>query len=254
MIWLLLRRPLNALKGAFAFLTTIPVQWPEGVEPGKTFTYFPIVGLVIGCGLALLAAVIAPIFPPDVAAFFVLAAWIAITGGLHLEGWADSCDGLIAAVEPARRLEIMRDSRAGSWALIWTATLLIGKWAAIKALLGVPVMLILPPVMGRWLMVLAAHGFDYARREGLGGTFRAGLEKREVAISTIFAFLIALVALGLAEFRFLVLFAFFGVTVLVLLALRWAAARLGGGLTGDVYGAACELTELIMLIVFCTAR
>jgi adenosylcobinamide-GDP ribazoletransferase len=93
-------------------------------------------------------------------------------------------------------------------------------------------------------MVIAAYVFPSARPAGSGAYFRAGLGRAQVAIATLLTILIC-VALGLADRRSLI-----GLAVAPLVALgvgRWAAGRLGGGLTGDVYGSLCELTELITL-------
>src|SRR5262245_48220028 len=110
----------NGLFAAFTFLTTLPlgglVRSAEDAQPGKMFSFFPLVGLALGGILTVVASI--AFLPKDLTAFLVLVAWVALTGGLHLDGLADSCDGLFATVTPERRLEIMRDPRAGSWAVI----------------------------------------------------------------------------------------------------------------------------------------
>jgi cobalamin 5'-phosphate synthase/cobalamin synthase len=217
------------------------------------------VGLLIG-GIVYGGARI-DLFSRDLTAFLVLLIWIALTGGLHLDGFGDACDGVLATVEPARRLEIMKDSRAGSWAVIGLALLLLGKWIAIRDLLPNPVLLMLPPVIGRWAMVLAIWGFPYARKEGhggqegqkrqegqsgIGGYFRAGFGSRQLVIATILALVAALPAAMIGGW--IALAAVLIAPVTVFSVGRWIAPRLGGGLTGDVYGALNELTELICLI------
>jgi adenosylcobinamide-GDP ribazoletransferase len=233
------------VRGAFAFLTVLPLGYSPGRKPGWSFAAYPLVGLCIG---VLLAGVglYAP-FPPPVTLFAVLAIWVIVTGGLHLDGFGDSCDGLLATVEPARRLEIMKDPRAGSWAVVGLIVLLLGKWAALQAVS--PVLFFLPPVIGRWAMVLAAWAFPYARAGGLGGYFRDGLGRAQVGAASALTLAITLTAAALTDGRVLVL-PVIGLAV-VAGAGRWAAARLNGGLTGDVYGALCELTELLCLIGMC---
>ena len=146
---------LTTIRGAFAFLTIIPVGSPHVERPGHAFAYFPLVGLVIGAALALVAT--SRLFPPDVTAFLALAVWVILTGGLHLDGFGDSCDGLLSTTTPERRLEIMKDPRAGSWAVVGLALLLLGKWVVLREVS--PVLLILPPIVGRWSMALAAYNF-----------------------------------------------------------------------------------------------
>ncbi len=233
---------LTELRAAFAFLTIVPLRWPDDVQPGRAFAWFPLVGLVIGGLLAGLAWL--PLLA-DVRAFVVLLAWVVITGGLHLDGFGDSCDGLLATVPPERRLAIMKDPRAGSWAVIGLILLLLGKWLLIGHLLRHPLLLVIVPVMGRWALVLAAYAYPYARSSGLGGMFRDGLGRPQIVIATMLALLsVSAVACMVSYWALLVLI----VPLLVVgLMGRWAAGRLGGGLTGDVYGALCELTELLTL-------
>jgi adenosylcobinamide-GDP ribazoletransferase len=228
------------VAGAFSFLTAIPAHVdPRERTPGWIFTYFPLVGLLIG-GILFLGADLRP-FPHDLNAFMLLFMWVALTGGLHLDGFADSCDGLLATTTPERRLEIMKDPRAGSWAVIGLIILLLGKWLALR---DVPAAwLILPPVMGRWAMVLAASVFPYARgTSGVGGYYRQGLGRAQVMIAGLVA-----VGTGLAYGWPVALVIVVPLAVTGIIG-RWASSRLGGGLTGDVYGAICEVTELAALL------
>ena len=134
----------------------------------------------------------------------------------------------------------MKDSRAGSWAVVGLILLLLGKWIALQSV--EPVLLILPPVMGRWAMVLAAGSFPYARTSGVGGFFRTGFGRTQLAVATASALVIA------GSFSWPVVLVALAAPVTVLVVGTWAARRLGGGLTGDVYGALGELTELVCLL------
>ena len=214
----------------------MPLGSPSGRRRGWSFAWFPLVGLCIG---ALLAGVAAHSpFDSELSAFLILLVWVVITGGLHLDGFGDSCDGLLATVAPKERRRIMRDPRAGMWAVAGTTLLLLGKWLAIRA---VPAeMLILAPVLGRWTMVLAAYAFPAVGEDGLAATFREGLARRHVIVAAVWVVIlltqIELLALALLSCVFALVFGW------------WAARRLGGGLSGDVYGAICELAELLSLL------
>jgi adenosylcobinamide-GDP ribazoletransferase len=233
---------LSDLLNAFSFLTILPTGWlkPDlNRSPGWAFSFYPLVGLVIGLLVSAIAAI--RFLPADVTAFLALAAWVALSGGLHLDGFADSCDGLFATVSPERRLEIMKDPRAGSWAVIGVTLLLLGKWATVRYV-SFP-MLVLAPVAGRWAMAFAVALFPNARPGGIGAFFRNGLGKPQMIVATLIALAIAaalgwraLIAQG-ASFVFAMLYGL------------WASRRLGGGLTGDTYGAICELVELLCLIL-----
>jgi adenosylcobinamide-GDP ribazoletransferase len=134
----------------------------------------------------------------------------------------------------------MKDPRAGAYAVVGLALLLLGKWVALREV--TPLLLILPPVIGRWTMVLAAHFYPYARTTGTGAYFREGFGRTQVFVATALTLVIA----ALFGWPHLLIVLVAPLTVLVVG--RWAASRLGGGLTGDVYGGLCELTELLCLI------
>ena len=224
------------IRAAFSFLTILPFRFPTGRKAGWSLGWYPLVGLFIGA-LLVKAAELSP-FNPDITAFFILLIWVLITGGLHLDGFGDSCDGLLAVASPPRRLEIMKDARVGSWAAVGLSLLLLGKWLAIRSVDFD--LLLLPPMLGRWAMTVATCCFPYARPSGLGGFFRAGLGRRQLVIASTIVCLAVMqmnaAILWLLTFGFAMIFC------------RWAANRLGGGITGDVYGAVCELTEILCLL------
>jgi adenosylcobinamide-GDP ribazoletransferase len=179
-----------------------------------------------------------------------VALWAALTGGLHLDGLADCGDGLLAAVAPERRLEIMRDPRLGAFGGLSLVLFVIIKILAVAslpvarpwtALLAVGPLL-LAPVVGRWLILLAARQ-PAARAGGLGQAFAAGLPPRSLLLAAVLPAALALLGgprAGLAA----------GLACVVALAiLRLARARLGG-VTGDVFGLVVELAELTVLLTF----
>lgn len=225
------------IRAAFSFLTILPLGSPSGRKRGPALAWFPLVGLCIGALMTAIAAH-SPV-DRELTAFLILLVWALLTGGLHLDGFGDSCDGLLAAVAPEERRRIMRDPRAGMWAVAGSTLLLLGKWLAIRAAPGH--MLILAPALGRWAMVLAAYAFPSATDAGMAATFRDGLARRHVVIAAVWVVIllthIELLALALGSCAFALAFGW------------WAARRLGGGLSGDVYGAICELTELLSLLV-----
>src|SRR5258706_11447820 len=110
---------LQDLIGALTFLTTLPVGRiapPKSTAPGRIFTFFPAVGLLIGVIVYAVASI--RFLPADLVAFLTLAAWVILTGALHLDGFADCCDGLLATLSVERRLEIMKDPRTGAYAVV----------------------------------------------------------------------------------------------------------------------------------------
>jgi len=235
------------LRAALAFLTVLPIGYPENRLPGYSFAWYPLVGLVLGLFLSLIA--ILPWPTALISAFVVLLAWVVLTGGLHLDGFGDSCDGLLATVSPARRLEIMQDPRTGAWAVIGLIVFLLGKWTFLTETPAL--MLIVPPVIGRWAMVWAVWQFPHANTSGLGVYFRTGFGRAQVLTALVLTLLIVAVASWLVDWRLITLL--FVPVVTVLGFGTWAAQRLDGGLTGDVYGAIGELSELLGLVLIVLA-
>jgi adenosylcobinamide-GDP ribazoletransferase len=272
---------MHSLLQALGLLTALPVRVPrdEGLEaePGRAMWAYPLAGAVIGLGLLVLGALlhVAGIDQkaPLLAAALVLVAWCALTGALHLDGWADCCDALFVPVTRERRLEILHDPRLGSFGGVGLVLLLLVKLAAIQGLLagapaagapatrpafgllgtaggGMPLWpaaswpLLVAPVVARWCMVLAAVAFPLARPDGMAAYFRRGAGRREVIVGGVVTGLVC-AAWGPAGL------ALWAVSALVTWALaRLASARLGG-LTGDVYGATAELVEVTALVIAC---
>jgi adenosylcobinamide-GDP ribazoletransferase len=227
---------------AATFLTTLPAPTfavPDG-GLGPAARWFPLVGLVIGLLLWAVQSLAALFFPTYLAGAFVVLAWVVMTGGLHLDGLADCCDGLLATTSRERRLEILRDPRVGTFgALGLMLTLLLKTLAAGMAS---PVALLIAPVWARWLLLLAARQ-PQARPEGMGAAFAAGLTPGVIVIAALLPFLLLLFAGGRGVMSV-------ALAVLAMLALvRLARARLGG-VTGDVYGLVVEVSEVVMLLVF----
>ncbi len=231
---------------ALQFLTVIPSPLRRAFDPralGRSQAYFPLVGLVVGALLAALDLLLQVVLPAPLVAGGLLAALVLLTGGLHLDGLIDTCDGLFLHRAPEARLAIMRDSRAGSFGVIGAATVLLLKYAGLLAL-GDPArtaVIVLMPVIGRWAMVLALSVFPYARQEGNGVPFQ-GQGRGPLLAATLTAVALAVVLWPERGPYVLV-----GVALWTLLVGRFITSRLGG-LTGDSYGALNETAEVLVLI------
>ncbi len=238
---------MGSLILAVRFLTVVPVPGREsqGVSAlGRAAWWFPVVGLFLGVSLAGVLLALHTLFPPLVAVVLLVAVWKVVTGGIHLDGLADSLDGL-AGRDPARRLAIMRDSRIGVFGAIGLILCLLLVVAALADLSGsVRVrLLVLAPMVGRVAPLLVGGWLRPATPgQGLGAAFAAGLSRWAGPLSGL-----AGLALGGA------LLGPWGAViagVAWILAILWAglAARRLGGLTGDVLGAVVELAELGALL------
>jgi len=255
----------NDLLLAIGFLTVFPVQTPapQPGDLGRAGVWFPTVGLILGVVLATAHFVLSQLFSPLLTAALVVALWAALTGGLHLDGLADCCDGLFAAISPERRLEIMRDPRLGAFGGLGLMLFLILKILALASLpplstfhlplsstflhplslaLGPSSCFLLAPSLARWLILLVARQ-PSARPGGLGADFALGLTPKVF----ILAALIPLALILLGGWRALIAAALAHLVAFVVI--RLARARLGG-ITGDVLGLTVELSELAVLLAF----
>ena len=231
---------------ALQFLTIIPMPFkkePEMREIASSLVFFPIVALLIGLLLFLANWGLGEVFSPVVTAAFTLLVWILISGAMHLDGLADSCDGL-AGNTAEKRLEIMKDSHTGAFGVVGISLLLLVKFAAIVSLSGWEwEALVLAPVFGTWAMVLAITVFPYARKNGVGQAFKQGATIFKLLIATIIT--LAAAALLAGWWGVVIMAITCLVTVLVGVFFK---SRLGG-LTGDTYGAIKEVSEAIVLIL-----
>ena len=234
--WLL--GPLTAVQ----FLTVLPITARRTTRPhelGPAEAFFPLAGLLIGAVLVGVDRVLTGIASTTIVSVLLVATAAALTGALHLDGVIDTFDGLFAPGGPERRLEIMRDPRAGAFGVIAVTLLLALKVAALGSLAGEmrTVALLAGPCLGRWTIVVVTLVFRYARPEGSGRAFKDAVRPVHTAVAGAIALTTATLTVGWVG---LVLVA--ATTLAALLLGRWCSGRLGG-LTGDTYGAGCELTE-----------
>jgi len=230
---------------AFAFLTRLPVWRGPLVDRdlGRAVTFFPLVGLVIGLVLTGLCFALDQWLPPFVLAVLVAAMAAMLTGGLHLDGFADLFDALGGGRgDRARMLEIMRDSRVGAHGAAALVFLLLAKVAALTQLVSRHDLLAVLafPTIARWVVAPLIVMFPYARPEGLGRAFKGEAGRAQLLGATAIA-AVVVIALG-GRFVLPAL----GALAAALLLASWLMRRLGG-LTGDVYGAAIELAEVTAL-------
>lgn len=211
---------------------------------GKSPVYFPAVGLILGIALLLARQIFILVFPVPVVAALLIVTMAALTGGIHLDGFMDTFDGMFSGRSKERKMEIMRDSRVGAFGVLGLACLFLLKYSAFTAL---PVeiltsLIILATVLSRWAMVYLIVFFPYARKEGLGTLYSLYAGKREFALATLGAALITILTAGVAGLLiWLTLF------IVVHFVAQKVKAELGG-LTGDIYGATCEGSELIVYL------
>lgn len=233
------------MRSALAFLTVIPVAARDG-SPGERLgrAVFPAVGLLLGLVAWFALWVGSLLGGPLFGAVAALATLALLTGGLHLDGFADCADGLLASGSRERRLEIMRDPRLGAFGVLALVLLLLAD-AALLQQVGVrralPA-LIVAGAVSRLAMVAVLVALPYIRPEGLGRAASGG-SGRDLALGSLLAAPTLLLnwphaVLGVA----LAAGAAAGIAAL-------AHHRVGGA-TGDVYGAVSEMAQFAVLLAF----
>jgi adenosylcobinamide-GDP ribazoletransferase len=233
------------LGEALRFLTILPIPGlPVMSEAsiGRAIAFFPLAGAVIGALLAGLGLVAGALWEASVRPVVLVVAWGVITAGLHLDGLSDTFDAVMSWRPRERKLEIMKDSRIGAMGALALIALLALKATWLGAAGDGWLRAVwLAPILGRWADIYGIFWFPPAREGGMGRSFQSQVRSADFIFATAAAILLA-VALG-------------GVRGLVALALAWLASQLLamwwtrdlGGLTGDTYGALCEIAEVVTL-------
>lgn len=239
---------LNVPLGAVEFLTIFRFRRSFDVDlsaVGRSSGFFPAVGFLLGLMLVGLDRLFGAALPPPVVDALLVTAGAILSGGLHLDGLADSVDGLFGGHTSERRLAIMRDSRTGAFGALALSLVLLLQWTALLSL--VPPWrapgLLLFPALGRAAMVVALAGFPYARTEGLGVPFRQYIWPWPAPLALLSSLILSIVLFGGSGS------ALWGAAVLVAILLGFVMNSMLGGLTGDCYGAICEVTQLTVLLL-----
>jgi adenosylcobinamide-GDP ribazoletransferase len=237
---------MTALLIALQFLTRVPVRlagMPAPEQIGRSLLWYPLLGLLIG-GLLLGLHLLLGATPALLQAALLLAAWVAVTGGLHLDGLADSADAWAGGFgDKERTLAIMQDPRSGPIAVVLLVLVLLLKFAALATLLdaGAGLLLLLAPWLARGLLPLLFLSTPYVRAGGLGQALAEYLPRRQLPW-VLAAHGVAILLFGWAGLLALL------VTGLMFVCLRWLMLQRLGGTTGDTAGALLELVECAVLL------
>ena len=234
-----------------AFMSRLPVpyRWSQGLEVeqySRGIVMFPWVGMVLGTLAAAVFLLLAPWCGTPLAALFYVLALAVLTGGFHLDGLADTCDGLFSARTREKMLEIMRDSRLGTHGglgliFVLVAKVLVVNELALRGYSMLPV-LILASVAGRSAVVLLMYRQRYARDTGLGNIFIGKIGLKQTAVTLLTGAVLCFLLLPGAG-----LLAWF-ITTLGIGLIGMSIKRTLRGQTGDTLGAAIELGEVIFLL------
>jgi len=235
---------------AIQFLTRIPVPYQRNWNDkniAASLLWYPLVGALIGGLLVLLAYLFSNAENQMLSAAIILCVWVVITGGLHLDGLADSADAWVGSHgNKQRALAIMKDPQAGPIAVIVLVLVLLIKFSALQSLLKqtdyFSILIVL--VMGRCVPIFLFLTTPYVREKGLGSAMEKYLQRHYAWTILLMTGVAILFSIGLINGIILMTIVF-----LVLWGLRYLMLKHIDGMTGDTIGASIEIVEAVILCV-----
>ncbi len=236
---------LRGLRAAAGFLTRVPVGQVASDDMGAAISWFPFVGLLIGAVTGGVFVALSHVVPVTVAAVVALSVEWLITGAFHLDGLADMADGFGGGWNTEQRLEIMKDSRHGTYGVVTLVAVMSMQILALGTLAPAQgfVALIAANALGRMAAVAVMMVMRPARTDGLGVNYRTGLSRPGALAGIGYGAVIVMCLAGTWAF------AFVGAAVVGAAAVGWLAHRKIGGMAGDVLGAIQQIAAAAVLVV-----
>jgi adenosylcobinamide-GDP ribazoletransferase len=242
---------MKSFLAALQFLTIFP--WPRRVarsaeEIAEGVVFFPVVGFLLGAILMLVDLLLKPFVPAALLSVALVALLALLSRGFHLDGLADTFDGIGASGERERVLKIMDDPHAGVFGLLAVVLILLFKVRALELMDAERGRaLLIAPLLGRWTMVLLAYR-AMAAKEGLGSALIGRMTGRNFWFATVITFALVVSVSRMA-----------GTAIMISITLFTTACRSHfhrrlGGVTGDTFGAVGEIAETSALVIFASAQ
>lgn len=276
---------------ALQFLTRLKIvnqtEWTME-DFGKSVAAFPYVGLIIGIFLAIVYAIFSQFLPLEPLMLIIVISEFLFTGGLHADGLMDTSDGLFSGREREKKLEIMKDSRVGSFGVVAFVFVTLLKWQLLTAIPipeFIPIILIMMPLISRYTLVHSIRSYPYARKTGMGQAFAELAPTHVIRYNTIstlcmpiiicaliaiiyacislifYVASIPFIPLNIAVFS--LLYVFIGIIEINIFSmivgyiinriLNHYIVKHLGGTTGDTYGFVVEITEVLLVLVYIIA-
>ena len=239
---------IKGLAGALSTLTVLPL-WTDSIDARATLPWFPVVGLVLGVGVWAVGLGVEYITGGGFSWFVALSvvlSGVVLTGGLHMDGLADTFDGLLGGSTKESRLSIMKDPAVGTFGVVAVVTVLATKLISVAYLAGAGLLWsVVPPyVVSRTSMVLLASTLKYARPEGgTGRAFVDGVRPLDGGVALLVSVILLYPLGGITAMGLLI------AGMVVTVCVGWIALVRIGGVTGDVLGATSELVEVVTMVV-----
>lgn len=234
----MLKKFVQSYASGVAFYTLIPVPHSWTLDFQGVARIAPLIGLCIGALLGILDWGLFSVGMPSLTrSAIVVAAWVWVTGGLHLDGAMDTADGL-AVMEPERRLQVMADSRTGAFGAIAAVIILLLKTIALSEIAHDRTWILMATAgWGRWGQLVAIAQYPYLKPTGKGAFHKESIRSLWEALPMF------ILLAGLSLWRHPMLLN--GAAIAVFVG-AWLNRKLGGQ-TGDTYGAIVEWTEALLL-------
>ncbi|CEN92302.1 cobalamin synthase CobS (Cobalamin-5-phosphate synthase) [[Clostridium] sordellii] len=242
--------------GILQFLTRIPIHIDIGFDEEfhKTMYYFPLVGFVLGILYCLVGFISSIFFDSYITSVNVLISTVILTGGLHLDGVGDTFDGIYSYRDKEKILEIMKDSRLGTNAMLSILFLMLLKLGFIYSIIesGQLYNLIFMPVFARMAIVIASYKSVTPREKGMGNVFIGKPNLNMILVSVLYTIILIFI-IGGSVFNLNIMTLtkeVFFIPVMILLTrlfVRYIYTKIDG-ITGDILGCTSELTEVIYLV------
>ena len=241
---------------AVQFLTVFTVNKKQEVSEGdlaQSMVFFPLVGFGIGFVLNTFDKAFSWILPQNIINALLLVLSVLLTRAIHVDGFADTLDGIMGGRDPQSRLAIMRDSRLGTAGAVGIMFLLLVKYVCLNSLFENEKVaaLLTAPMLARWSQTLMVFQSNYGRENGMGKAFVGHLRAGSLAAASAVAVGLTLFVVVRLDMRSVILFCSLlaGVLLLTVLGKRYLVRKLGG-VTGDAIGAVSELNEVLVLLLF----
>ncbi|MDA8099329.1 MAG: adenosylcobinamide-GDP ribazoletransferase [Nitrospiraceae bacterium] len=241
---------------ALQFLTIITIKKDQETNESdlaRSMAYFPFVGFVIGLLLVWCDRIATQVFPDTISNIFVVLAGVVLTRALHVDGLADSMDGLMGGKDPESRLAIMRDSRIGTAGVLSIVFVLLIKYVSLNNLFSdtKTAALLTSAAFSRWAQMLMMYEASYGREEGMGKAFVGHVRSGGLIAASILTVGISAFVIYQYDTRTAVLAVMIPLAVALFTGLwRWLMVRKTGGVTGDAVGAVSEMNEALTLLAF----
>lgn len=240
-----------------SFMTRIPVKHYEYDEEklGSSMALFPILGMIIALILFVLSKIFQITFQSQfIVAILICLLEIIITGGLHIDGLADTFDAIYSYRSKEKMLEIMKDSRIGTnglLAVLFYTILKIGLLSVILRLNHAGIILVYP-VISRLCSLASCNFSPYARENGMGKAFIKYTTNKDLIIMTLISICYIFFFCGFSNIFMKYLASFIGVSLMLAFSYLFSKymEKKIGGITGDTLGALLELSELIYIALF----